>query len=262
MKIKNQHILGNQEDKKGIERLLRQAGKDKVIEGVIKGEDAEKELERRYHGIILYEDKTLGFYTKDDEHIFDNIKLHDETVLHDWSVSPLTRKELLERVRKDWRGKVRWAEHVIDKYIRWGGQTKPLVGLYCHNETASVRKIVKKYADKLKNAGVPLEERECMCRFNPDYIVNNKKEFPETIIIFPDYFPGDEERSCWENIHMATELWLPNKEFGIHVFPGYSKDAEELITIIGEKKNIIYLFDETIDNYLDVLIKEFTGKPK
>ena len=37
MKEENK-ILGNQEDKKGIERLLEQAGQDRVIEGVVKGE--------------------------------------------------------------------------------------------------------------------------------------------------------------------------------------------------------------------------------
>ncbi len=37
MKEENK-IIGNQEDKKGIERLLEQAGKDRVIEGVVQGE--------------------------------------------------------------------------------------------------------------------------------------------------------------------------------------------------------------------------------
>ncbi len=45
-------MLGNQEEQKGIEKLLKQAGQDKVIEGIVKGEDtastAKEDFFRRF----------------------------------------------------------------------------------------------------------------------------------------------------------------------------------------------------------------------
>jgi len=229
---KEAKILGNQEEQKGIEKLLRQAGQDRVIDGVIRGEDPEKESGRIYHGIMLYEDKTLGLYTKYDKDAFESRRFREETVLHDWSSSPLTRKEILERARKDWRGKVRWAEQAIDKYIHWVEQAKPMVGFYAHRDFEELPEIMKKFED----AGIRVERRNCLCKSNLDYLITHQEILPMVSVIKPNFFI--EAEYCWKDLRKVITS-IPRTRFFIYA---PHEDARKMKEEIGyHHRNLIYI---------------------
>ena len=215
---KEAKILGNQEEQKGIERLLEQAGQDKVIDGVIRGEDPEK----KYKGIMLFRNKTIKFYTEDDELDYNND--FNNSMTRYWHTSPLTRRELLENVRRLYGRHPPWVEDWINTHLE---KEKPVIGFYSHASGG-----LAEIAEIFEKEGIPIESRGCIC-YEAENLTKASGKLPKIAIINP----SSSIRGCWVGLKEIIET-NPETQFYI---PLYGLGPKERREGIGFHLNLTYI---------------------
>ncbi len=222
-------IIGNQEEQKGIEKLLRQAGKDKVINEVIEGKDPDAV----YQGMAIFNDEELGpcfkaYKTDETDYMRDTLSMHDRSILlkNRWLEKPMTYNEILRKALELWGDEYNWLEDLVKKCSKIDKE-KPVIGVYSH-AAGGLAEVAKTFEEN----GIPIELRGCIC-YRAEHLTKASGNLPKIAIINP----SSSIRGCWKGIKEIIEA-NPKTQFYIPLFglgPGERKES------IGFHLNLTYI---------------------
>ena len=231
-------IIGNPEEQKGIEKLLRQAGQDRVINEVIEGKDPDA----KFQGVALFNDEERGPYfsvykggTMEDYDAYrvSTLMKGEGLLKHTWLEKPVTYNEILEKALELWGDEYDWLENLIKQYIVKEEKPKADIGFYDSHYMPSGLATV---AVTFKTENIPLEAADCLCQY-PDDI-----SLPPIVVVQPNSLV-----KCQKKVRKKIEA-NPETHFYITSFI-----ERGLKNNIGEHENVTYF--DTSDDLASTMLK-------